>query len=150
MGYIPKITYPAAVPTTTVSFTTPPNHKPGPYGIADQEGVGVQSVSLSGKKQVMYVRTDTFFHLIMELVPWADMTMWQTFILFALQGGTFRYYPDSGGTAFDEYSLEDAGGSARNQDSDGQLYSWNPTSQDHQHATFELVFRKVPGGLTHA
>jgi hypothetical protein len=148
MGYIPKITYPAAVPATTVSFTLPPTGKPGPYGVADQEAVGTPSISLSGKKQVMNIRIDVFFHLIFPDIPWADMTMWQTFILYAMQGNTFRYYPDATGTAFDEYWLESAGGSARN--SDNQLDSWNPTMSDRQHATFELVLRKVPGGLTHA
>lgn len=150
MGYYPKITYPAASPTTTVTFTTPPVKKPGPYGIADQEGVGSASVSLSGQKQVVWFRTDNFFHLFMQAVPWADMAMWQAFIDYALQGGTFLYYPDSGGTAYDEYWLEDSGGSVRNQSTDSQLDAWNPTMGDRQHSTFELVLRKKPGGLTHA
>lgn len=150
MGYIPKITYPAASPTTTVSFTLPPTGKPGPYGIADQEGVGTPSISLSGKKQVMWIRTDAFFHLIFPDIPWADMPMWQLFIQYALQGGSFLYYPDAAGSAYDEYWLDDSGGSARNQNSDTQLDSWNPSMSDREHATFELVLRKVPGGLTHA
>lgn len=151
MGYIPKITYPASAPTTTVTFTTPPNKKPGPYGSgSDQEGVGSVSITLSGQKQVMYYRTDTFLHLIMEDVPWADMAMWTAFIEYGIQGGTFLYYPDAGGTAFDEYWLDDSGGSPRNQDADTQLDSWNPKASDRQHASFELVFRLKPGGLHHS
>jgi hypothetical protein len=150
MGYFPQIKYPAASPTTTVAFTLPPLRKPGPYGIADQEGVGVVSVTVSGLKQTMWYREDTFFHVIFDDVPWADMASWQAFIQYAHQGGSFLYYPDATGTAFDEYWLEDSGGSARNINSNSQLDAWNPTMSDRQHAAFELVLRKVPGGLTHA
>lgn len=146
MGYYPKIVYPAASPTTTVTFTTPPIKKPGPYGIADQEAIGASSISLSGQKQVMLWRTDTFFHLIMDAVPWADMSMWQAFFDYAVQGNSFLYYPDSGGTAYDEYWLEDSGGSGRN---DSPVDAWNPTMNAKQHSSFELLLRKVPGGLTH-
>lgn len=149
MGYIPKITYPAAAPTTTVTFTLPPLKKPGPYGVMDQEGVGTASISISGQKQVMWWRTDQFFHVTFDDVPWADMAMWQAFIDYALQGGTFLYYPDAAGTAYDEYWLEASGGSPRNQSYDSQLDAWNPTMGDRQHATYELVLRKKPGGLTH-
>lgn len=146
MGYYPKITYPASAPTTTVTFTLPPIGKPGPYPVMDQEGVGAASLSLSGQKQVMWFRTDQFLHLIMEDVPWADAAMWQSFIQYALQGGTFLYYPDATGSAYDEYWVEDSGGSGR---ASQVLDAWNPTMGDRQHATFELVLRKKPGGLTH-
>jgi len=149
-SFYPKIAYPAAAPTTTVTFTTPPVKKPGPYPTADQEGVGAASIALGGNKQVMWWRTDTFFHLIMDDVPWADMSMWEAFVQYALQGGSFLYYPDSTGTAYDEYWLDDSGGSVRNQSTDSQLDAWNPKMSDRQNAAFELVFRKVPGGLTHA
>ena len=148
--YYPKITYPAAAPTTTLNFTLPPVKKPGPYPVADQEGVGTASIALGGQKQVMWWRTDQFFHLIMDDVPWADMPAWQAFIDYALQGGSFLYYPDATGTAYDEYWLEDSGGSARNQSSNSQLDAWNPKMGDRQHGQFELVLRKVPGGLTDA
>ena len=74
------------------------------------------------------------------------MAMWQTFIQYALQGGSFLYYPDTGGTAYDEYWLEDSGGSAR---ASAAMNAWNPKMGDRMHATFELVLRKIPGGLTH-
>jgi hypothetical protein len=150
MGYLPQIKYPAGTPTTTLAFSFPPVKKPGPYPVADQEGVGTASISLSGRKQVMWLRTDNFFHLIMDFVPWADMPNWQLFIQYALQGGSFLYYPDGLGTAYDEYWLEASGGSARNQSSNAQLDAWNPKMTDRQFAQFELIMRKVPGGLTHA
>jgi hypothetical protein len=153
-SYYPKITYPASPPSpgvpTTLNFTLPPVKKPGPYPAADQEGVGVASISVSGLKQVMWLRTDTFLHLIMDDVPWADMANWKAFILYAIQGGSFLYYPDATGTAYDEYWLDDSGGSVRNQSSNTQLDAWNPTMGDRQHGQFQLVLRKVPGGLTHA
>ena len=118
----------------------------------DQEAVGSVSLSISGKRQVMYLRTDQFFHLVFDAsVPWADMHAWQSFIQYAIQGGSFLYYPDASATAFDEYVLDDAGGSARNQS--GGSYStpaWNPTMGARQLSSFELVLRKVPGGLTHS
>lgn len=153
-SYYPKITYPASPPSpgvpTTLNFTLPPVKKPGPYPAADQEGVGVASISVSGLKQVMWLRTDTFLHLIMDDVPWADMANWKAFIQYAIEGGSFLYYPDATGTAYDEYWLEDSGGSVRNQSSNTQLDAWNPTMGDRQHGQFQLVLRKVPGGLTHA
>jgi hypothetical protein len=151
--YYPQITYPASPPSpgvpTTLVFTLPPLKKPGPYGVMDQEGVGTASITLGGQKQVMWWRTDQFLHLIMDDVPWADMNAWQAFIDYALPGGSFLYYPDYTGTAYDEYWLEDSGGSVRNQSSDSQLDAWNPVMGDKQHGQFELVLRKVPGGLTH-
>lgn len=152
MGY-PQITYPAAAPTTTLSFTLPPKKKPGTYPIGDQEGVGAASITLSGLRQVLLYREDDFYHLFMEDVPWADMPNWALFISFALTGQSFLYYPDSAGTAYDEYWLEDLGGSARSSstinNSSSSSQAFNPQESDRQHATFELVFRKVPGGLTH-
>lgn len=147
MSYYPKITYPASSPTTTLTFTLPPVKKPGPYPAADQEGVGTASLTVSGKRQVMWWRTDQFLHLVMDDVPWADVATWQSFLQYALQGGSFLYYPDAAGTAYDEYWLEDSGGSARASEA---LGAWNPKMGDRQHAQFELVLRKVPGGLTHA
>lgn len=150
-SYYPAIIYPASPPSpgtqTTLNFTLPPVKKPGPYPAADQEGVGVSSISLSGQRQVVWYRNDQFLHLIMDDVPWADMAAWQVFIQYAQQGGSFLYYPDATGTAYDEYWLEDSGGSAR---AGSAISAWNPTMSDRQHAQFELVLRKVPGGLTHA
>lgn len=148
MSYpIPKITWPAAAPTNTLAFTLPNVKKPGPYPIADQEGVGVATISVSGKRQVMWYRTDQFYHLNMELVPWADQAAWQAFIQFAVQGGSFLLYPDASLTAYDEYWLEDPGGSVRNNNL--ALSAWNPTMLEQKAAQFELILRKVPGGLTH-
>lgn len=146
MSYpIPKIEY--GSPAVTLSPTLPPIKKAGPYPSCDQEGVGSATVSLSGLKQVMWIRTDTFYHLIMDAVPWADVPAWEAFIDYALQGNTFLYYPDATATAFDEYWLEDSGGSVRNQSSDTQLDAWNPVMGSREHAQFELVMRLKPGGL---
>lgn len=150
-GY-PKIAYPAASPTSTLQFTYPPINKPGPYGVMDQEAVGSISITLSGKRQVMFLRTDQFFHLIFDsTVPWADMAAWQTFMQYAQPGGSFLYYPDAGGTAYDEYVIEDGGGSPRNYTTANiSTPAWNPTMGSRQMSSFELVLRKVPGGLTHS
>jgi hypothetical protein len=148
----PKVVWPAASPTTTLIFDYPPTSKPGPYGVMDQEAVGSISISISGKRQVMYLRIDQFFHLIFDAsIPWASMPNWQTFMDYALQGNSFLYYPDNTGTAYDEYVIEDAGGSPRNYTTvNVSTPAWNPTMGARQLSSFELVLRKVPGGLTHA
>lgn len=140
---IPQITWPASAPTNTLSFTYPPVEKPG---INDAEAVGGVSFTLSGKRQVMWIRSDSFLRLSMKFVPQADLPNWDTFLQYALQGGSFLYYPDATATAYDEYWLEDPGGSARNEKG---ILAWNPTYAFRGVSEFELVLRKVPGGLTH-
>ena len=79
------------------------------------------------------------------------MVAWQAFIDYASQGGSFLHYPDNTGTAYDEYWPEDAGGSTRNYTTSNISPAvWNPTMDATQMSSFELVLRKVPGGLTHA
>jgi|SRR5581483_335485 len=152
---VPKITYPAAAPTTTLTFTYPPVEKPfGATNDGDEiESVRNDSITLSGLRQSMFYRTDTFKHLIMANVPQSDMQNWKAFITYVQQGGSFLYYPDSTGTAYDEWLLEDSGGSQRSQTSSSMVSSstnWAPKYVERHLAQFELVMRKVPGGLTHA
>ncbi len=139
---IPQITYPALAPTTTLAFTYPPVEKPA---IDDREIVGAVSITLSGKKQTISYRQDNFKRLSMKFVPQADLANWDAFFSFALDGGSFLYYPDATASAYDEYTLEDGGGSAIN--SMGVI-SWNPKYSFRNVDEFELILRKVPGGLS--
>jgi len=140
---IPKITYPASAPTTTLNFTYPPVEKPG---IDDREVVGAVSYSLSGLKQTLQYRQDNFKHLIMKNVPQSDLQAWDDFISFAQAGGTFLYYPDATDTTtYAECDLVDSGGTTR---MDLGLDAWNPTYAFRGVSTFELVIRKVPNGIT--
>lgn len=145
----PKITYPASAPTTTLTFDYANVEKPGPYGINDQDAAGAVAISVSGKKQTMWWRTDQFMTLKLDNVPWSSMAAWQSFIQYAIQGGTFLYYPDSTGSAYDEYYLEESGGSAgKNNNSSADTFS--PSSVARQLTGFTLKCRLKLGGLTHA
>src|SRR3984957_14667842 len=148
----PKVTWPAASPTSTLQFTYPPINKPGPYGVMDQEAVGSISITLSGKRQVMYLRTDQFFRLIFDAtVPWADMAAWQTFMQYAQPGGSFLYYPDACGSGYDEYVIEDGGASLRKYKTANISPQSGRLSICPFHlSSFDLVLREVPGRLTHS
>jgi len=94
----------------------------------------------------MFLRQDQFFVLTFNSnVPWDDMTGWQAFIDYANTGGSFLYYPDDSASRFDEYWLEDGGGSARNS---SVISAWNPRMGARMLSSFELTLRKVPGGLS--
>lgn len=150
---VPKIIYPASAPVTTLVFTYPPVEKPfGPTNDGDEiESVRNDSITLSGLRQSMLYRADEFKHLIMSNVPVADMPNWKLFSIFAQSGDSFLYYPDATLSGFDEWLLEDSGGSNRSQTSSSSSSSstnWNPKYVPRGLASFELVMRKVPGGLT--
>lgn len=150
---VPKITYPASAPVTTLVFTYPPVEKPfGPTNDGDEiEAVRNDSITLSGLRQSMYYRTDEFKHLIMSNVPIADMPAWKAFFNFAQQGDSFLYYPDSTLSGYDEWWDEDSGGSNRSSSSSSSSSSstnWAPKYVVRGLASFELVMRKVPGGLS--
>lgn len=142
---IPQITYPAASPTTTLSFSYPPTEK---IPVPDQEGVSAVSKTLSGLKQTMWQREDEFVRLKFTSVPFSDLAAWKSFMNYAHQGGSFLYYPDATGTAYDECWLEDSGGSARSS-TGSSSDAWSPNFAFRGFAEFELVIFKVPGGLTH-
>lgn len=148
---LPMIAWPASGPSGFLNFTYPPIEKPMPQGNEGDEieGVRVDSITVSGLRQSMYYRTDEFKHLIMKFVPIVDIDNWKAFIQYAVQGGSFLYYPDSTGSTYDEWWMEDLGGSARSQMGSGSgSANWNPKYSFRTMAEFELVMRKVPGGLS--
>ena len=144
---IPQIVYPASAPTTFFSPTYPPVEKPG---TDDLNTIRADSVTLSGRKQTLWFRTDTFKHLMMKSVPQSEIvSLWQPFMAYALQGGSFLYYPDVTQTAFDEWVLEASGGSAPSSTGGGDAAdAWSPTYSFRGISEFELIFRKVVGGLS--
>lgn len=151
---LPKITYPADTEANTLAFTYPPIGKPmlDPRDGDEREGVRADSFTLSGLRQSMFYRADEFKHINMPNVPIADISNWRDFIDYCHQGGSFRYYPDSTLSAFDEYILEDSGGSNRSQTSSASnsATNWMPKFIVRTIDGFEIVMRKVPGGLSSA
>lgn len=106
---IPKFSYNPGSGVVTFSPTYPPVSKPGPQdGTSDElQAQRVDSISMSGKKQVFYLRTDTFRTLKFASVPFADLASWAAFMAWAISGGQFDYYPDNTLSAHTTYTLED-------------------------------------------
>src|ERR1051326_5190580 len=143
---IPQIVYPASAPANTLSFTYPPTEKPG---IDDLAAVREDSITISGLKQSLWERNDVLKRLHMENVPMVDLPNWKAFMDSALQGNSFLYYPDVADlSSYDEWWLEDSGGSAPSASGGSVTDVWSPTFNVRGLASFDLVFRKVPGGIS--
>jgi hypothetical protein len=128
---IPKITYDAGAGTVTLNFTYPPVQKPG---ASELDAVGERTMTQSGNRQVIKVRTDEFLTLQIDFVPFADLAAWTAFMGFAIHGGQFKYYPDATLTAFATWDLEDT--------------NWKPSLNGRMHDKFTMKMRKVPAGAT--
>ena len=103
MSYpIPRFVYDPG--TGAVSFTpTYPNmQKPGKDNF---EAVRHDSTTSSGIRQSMLERVDRIKPVNFEFVPWSDLSSWEAFLSYAVQGGDFSYYPDSTLTAFQTFQL---------------------------------------------
>lgn len=127
---VPKFSY--GVGPTTFVPTYPALDKPGPQdGTADQLTVQrVDSITMSGKKQVFYIRTDAFRTLKFATSPFTDFTGWSGFMAYAIQGGTFSYFPDSTLGTFTNYTLEDT--------------DWKPSLAIKNYAaSFTLIMRQL-------
>lgn len=122
---VPKIIYPSGG-GTTLTFVYPPRNVPfNPLGATRHD-----NFSSSGVKEAIHERADTFFEFDMEnVLAGTDITNWQTFMQYALQGGTFDYYPDATLGSLTTYFLEDTG--------------WNPTRKSLGIYTFHVKFRKA-------
>jgi hypothetical protein len=118
---LPKIIY----NSTTLTFSYPPVQKPG---TPELETSREDSITLTGVKQSIHVRTDTFFTLQMDSVPQADLTNWAAFMAWALQGNSFDYYPDATSGTHTAYTLEDT--------------DWLPKRAFFGYVKFSLRFRK--------
>lgn len=124
-----KIVYDAGAGSVTFQPTYPPVNKPGPHDgnsdhLSAQRG---DSISLSGKKQTAWWRTDTFRVLQMENVPWDDLAGWNAFMQYAVKGGEFDYYPDATVSDFLTFTLEDT--------------DWDPQKASYKLAKFKLNMR---------
>jgi hypothetical protein len=119
MSYpIPAIIYDPGTGNVTLNFTHPPIGKPGVMdrstsatsigGSGTQNGTRFDSITLSGKVQTVWYRTDKFLTLTMDYVPIAsDIAKWATFIDFAMTGGQFHYHPDQTLAAFQTFTMEE-------------------------------------------
>jgi len=132
MAYpIPRITYDAGSGTVIVDPTYPNVQKP--Y-LDDFEAVRHDSISTSGVRSSMVERVDRIRNVNFNNVPWADLPMWDAFFSYAVEGGSFVYYPDVTATAFATWELVD----------DKVSFSFVCRGV----SKFEMHMRLVPGGAS--
>jgi hypothetical protein len=126
----PKIMYDAGAGPVTLLFSYPPVEKPGPHDGHgdDRQAQRMESITLSGRKQIFYIRTDKFRNLHMKFVPNEDLVDWSAFMDYALTGGQFDYYPDADVGTFTTYTLEDM--------------EWKPERAFFGFVSFDLTMRQ--------
>jgi hypothetical protein len=124
---LPKILYPSgASPGTTFTFVYPPREVP----YKDYSVVRHDNIASSGVRESIFERMDEFLTFTMEYAKLgSDIQAWDAFIIWALQGAAFDYYPDStvAGT-HTAYVLEDT--------------TWTPAYKQLGMYTFNVRFRK--------
>jgi len=112
--------------TSTLSFLRPPRRVPA----YDYAAVRHDNIASSGVRESIVERIDQFLELEMEWVAiGADVAAWSAFMLYALAGGAFQYYPDSSQSAYTNYWLEDTNWRA----------AWKAAGQ----YAFKMKFRQV-------
>lgn len=123
MAY-PKIIY--GSPRSTLMFARPPRKVPA-YVV---EAVRHDNVASSGVRESILERVDNFLDFEMEWVGMgADVQAWQGFMVWALAGNAFSYYPDASQPSFTNYWLEDT--------------NWTAAYKSPGQYTFKLKFRQV-------
>ncbi len=129
MAY-PKITWnDGAGNIGTVLFQLPPTSKPYKSYAATR----TDTLSTSGVKQSVWLRTDSLMPLVMEYVQIGDdVEAFDTFMQYALQGGEFNFFPDADIDESDVYTLDDT--------------SWKPEFALFQYFKFVLNCRKAIEG----
>lgn len=125
---LPKIVYPSSLSggvQTTLYFRHPARFVPAHFLSAVKH---VNRAS-SGTQETLLERIDEFFEGVMEYVAsGSDIAAWRLFMLSALAGIPFDYYPDSSLAAFTTYYLDDQ--------------EWKAEWKAPQRYTFKLRFYK--------
>ena len=125
MAY-PQIIYDPGSGPVTLQFQRSPRKVPAYEFKATRH----DNVASSGVRESVLERIDTFLTFEMEWVGLGpDVQAWGNFMLFALTGGQFAYYPDASRTSFTNYWLEDT--------------DWAADYKAAGQYTFKLKFRQV-------
>lgn len=101
---VPKIVYDPGSGDVTLAFAMPPIKKPGEDELQAESHVTIAS---AGPRQVITERVDVFRDVEIDFVPLTDLAAWKAFMQYAVEGKSFKYYPDSTAGAFEEWTLED-------------------------------------------
>jgi len=122
----PQILYDAGAGPVTLQFQRPPRKVPAYEFRATRH----DNIASSGARESVLERIDTFLSFEMEWVAvGADVQAWSAFMLYALGGGPFAYYPDASQPQFTNYWLEDT--------------DWTADYKAAGQYTFKLKFRAV-------
>ena len=140
----PAIVWNAGNGDIGLRFTYPPTGKPD---LGDGAGDELQplrydSFTLSGIKQSVFVRQDTFRVLHMTNVPFSDLPAWREFMTFAQTGAPFHYHFDADSDAYEIFELDDNQGSVSTSSTQG----WAPKRVVRGLASFDINVRKIGAG----
>jgi len=109
----------------------------------DYEAARHDNIASSGVRESILERIDTFQDFTMEWVgAGPEVNAWNAFVLYALGGGQFSYYPDSAQTGYTNYWLEDTNWKAAYKEAGAPYLSggvWIPGSW----FTFRMRWRLV-------
>jgi hypothetical protein len=143
MAY-PAIVYDPGAGPISLRFFLPPTGKPDSGdGSGDElQPLRADSFTLSGLKQSVLWRQDTFRSLHMELVPFSDLPAWRQFMTFAQTGAQFHYHQDADSDAYEIFELDDNQGSTSTSSTQG----WAPKRVVRGLASFDINLRKVGAG----
>jgi hypothetical protein len=123
---IPQIDYNGL----TLSFVLPPINKPGQE---ERHATRHDVFTISGKRQSSIERIDRVMIVEMAYVAMGvDLAAWADFIDYAMQGGSFTYYPDSTNLSiYETVELEDT--------------DWTPKFAFRSYSKFTLKLRRLVG-----
>jgi len=125
MSY-PQIIYDPGTGPVTLLFQRPPRRAPAYEFRATRH----DNIASSGVRESVLERIDTFLTFEMEWVAiGSDVQSWSNFMLFALTGRQFAYYPDASQPAFTNYWLEGT--------------DWTADWKNAGQYSFKLKFRQV-------
>jgi len=122
----PQIVYDPGTGPVALLFQRPPRRVPAFSFAATRH----DNIASSGVRESIVERIDQFLELEMEYVALgSDVQNWSSFMLWALRGGPFAYYPDSAQTTSTNYWLEDT--------------NWSADYKSAGQYTFKLKLRQV-------
>lgn len=99
----PKLTWPTSTEANSFTFKYPPRRQSSIIQKARRH----DNTSSYGIRESIFERTETFTNIEMDTVSsGTDVTNWQTFLSYALQGGQFYFYPDAALSGKTAYTLE--------------------------------------------
>jgi len=123
---LPKIVYNPGTGPVTLTILRPMRFQCG----GDYEATRHDNIASSGVPEHILERIDSFFDFTIEWVGvGADLSAWNAFVLYALTGGQFQYFPDGAQPGYTNYWLEGT--------------NWKAPYKSPGQKTFKMRWRQV-------